>query len=242
MADALIGIGIFSSATFLYDLAADQICNCRRPVVGLDASSWTSQLFGVIMKIACGMIVGLLALTMLALSGCNTSSFKDWALFRPSPSDEPTFEERANRDPDASNVTLTVWHHKFEDAKAASAESGKPILANFTGSDWCGWCVKLKKDVFRTDEFEQWARDNVILLELDYPKNASQTAEIRQQNMELKARYRINGYPTVLLLASNGDPIGRLGYMDNPDSWIASAQSKIGATRVASEDMNSSMQ
>lgn len=167
-------------------------------------------------------------------TGCNKSSLKDLALFRPSqPEDEPSFANLAGNS-EADSLTLTVWHDSFDAALEASAQSGKPILADFTGSDWCGWCVKLKKDVFETSEFKQWARDNVILLELDYPKRSSQPVAIKRQNAELKSRYNISGYPTVLLLNSDGEPIGRkLGYMDDPTNWVAAAESQIGQFRVA---------
>lgn len=176
----------------------------------------------------------LLGSLLLCSFGCNQSSQKDLTLFRPNqPDTAPSFATESG-DLDMDSMTLTVWHDSFETALEASAQSGKPILANFTGSDWCGWCVKLKKAVFDTHEFKQWARDNVILLELDYPKNAVQTAAIRKQNAELKSRYRISGHPTVLLLSSDGQQIGRkLGYQDNPGPWIASAETQLDHVRTA---------
>jgi protein disulfide-isomerase len=179
---------------------------------------------------------------MLIASGCNKSSLKDLAPLRPNkPSDEIQFGNSSGSssgsssgDSEADSLTLTVWHDSMDAAMEASAETGKPILADFTGSDWCGWCTKLKNDVFETREFKQWARENVILLELDYPKRLSQPAAIKQQNAELKSRYSINGYPTVLLLSSDGSPIGkRLGYRDNPTDWISSAEFELQKVRTA---------
>ncbi len=62
------------------------------------------------------------------------------------------------------------WLDSYEEAAKISKETNKPILANFTGSDWCRWCKVLDKEVFRTDEFKTWASENVVLLELDFPK------------------------------------------------------------------------
>ena len=118
----------------------------------------------------------------------------------------------------------TIWHDSFEAAKAASASSGKPILADFTGSDWCHWCIKLKEDVFETDEFQQWARQNVTLLELDYPRKTPQDPGIKKQNAELSKKYNVRGYPTVLFLTSDGEVLGKLGHDKNPKAWISSAE------------------
>ena len=70
------------------------------------------------------------------------------------------------------------WLINFEEAAKLSIKSGKPILANFTGSDWCGWCIRLNREVFVTPEFKDWASENVILLELDYQRRVQQTDEI----------------------------------------------------------------
>ena len=89
------------------------------------------------------------------------------------------------------------WLINFEEAAKLSIKSGKPILANFTGSDWCGWCIRLNKEVFVTPEFKNWASENVILLELDYPRRVQQTDEIKKQNRELQQFFQVRGYPTL---------------------------------------------
>ena len=119
--------------------------------------------------------------------------------------------------------TLTIWHDSFEDAQIAAAKTGKPILADFTGSNWCHWCVKLKEDVFEKNEFKEWARDNVILLELDYPRGIPQPPEIKEQNAELAKRYNIKGYPTVLLLSPEGEILGKLGHNSDVSKWVQTA-------------------
>ena len=93
------------------------------------------------------------------------------------------------------------WLIDYEEVYQKSVNEGKPIMANFTGSDWCGWCKKLKKAVFDTEKFQDWAKENVVLFELDYPRRTPQEAEIKKQNQELQQVFRqfVRGYPTILL-------------------------------------------
>ncbi len=161
--------------------------------------------------IATPLVAGVILLTSL---GCTNSSLKP--LFRP---DAPELAESA---------PLTPWHDSFEAALQESEATGKPIIADFTGSDWCSWCVKLRNDVFETQVFNEWARDNVVLLELDYPKRAMQKPEIKRQNAELADQYNVNSYPTVLLLDSTGQVLGKMGYMNNPTEWIQTADAHLG--------------
>lgn len=122
----------------------------------------------------------------------------------------------------------SLWIESYADALKLSAKTGKPIIADFTGSDWCGWCIKLKAEVFDTPEFNKWAKENVILLELDYPNAKPQSAAIKKQNAELQQKYQIRGYPTILFLNSKGEPIGKSGYMaGGPKPWIQNAEANL---------------
>ncbi|HOX40107.1 MAG TPA: thioredoxin family protein [Candidatus Brocadiia bacterium] len=124
----------------------------------------------------------------------------------------------------------SVWLTSYDKAVEAAKESGKPILADFTGSDWCGWCIKLKAEVFDTKEFKQWAGENVILLELDFPKKKAQSADTKKQNQELAAKYGIRGYPTILFLDADGKALGKSGYMKGgAKAWIENARKIIDA-------------
>lgn len=116
------------------------------------------------------------------------------------------------------------WHTSVEKATAESKETGKPILVDFTGSDWCKWCVRLKEEVFSKDVFKTWAKDNVVLLELDFPRGGGQSEELKKQNKAMKRKYSIRGFPTILFLDAEGEVIGRTGYMaGGPKKWIANA-------------------
>jgi len=116
------------------------------------------------------------------------------------------------------------WLTSMETAQEQSRETGKPILVDFTGSDWCGWCVKLKAEVFDTSEFEEWAAKNVVLLELDYPRRKKLPTELKAQNEKLAKQYNIKGFPTILLLDADGKVLGRMGYMrGGPGTWTIAA-------------------
>ncbi len=117
-----------------------------------------------------------------------------------------------------------TWLQSYGDAVKQAQSSGKPILADFTGSDWCGWCKRLKAEVFDTKEFKDWAADKVVLLELDYPRTKQQNAATKKQNSELKEKYSIKGYPTVLFLKSDGTLIGTTGYLKGGAKvWLPNA-------------------
>lgn len=91
------------------------------------------------------------------------------------------------------------WLTNLNDAYAESKKTGKPILANFTGSDWCGWCKKLTATVFSQPDFAAWASISVVLLEFDYPRGKDLPQYIRAQNENMKNAMGVSGYPSVFL-------------------------------------------
>ncbi|MBK7339357.1 MAG: thioredoxin family protein [Saprospiraceae bacterium] len=121
------------------------------------------------------------------------------------------------------------WLTSLEEAYKISKKTGRPILANFTGSDWCGWCKRLTANVFVTDEFKKWANKNVILLELDYPRYKKLPDDLRQQNASLQQQFQIQGFPTVWVFDLEKDKttkqfqiaqIGRTGYKPTSAEFI----------------------
>lgn len=84
---------------------------------------------------------------------------------------------------------------------------------DFTGSDWCGWCIKLKKEVFDTKEFKEYADKNLVLVEIDFPRKKAQSEELKKANRALQAKYKIEGYPTIIVLNAEGKQVDELGYM-----------------------------
>lgn len=114
-----------------------------------------------------------------------------------------------------SKEPVTVaWTSNFEEAKKEAAERNVPILADFAGSDWCGWCIQLDQEVFSKKEFKTYANDNLVLFLADFPERKAQSSEVKKQNQELAFKYGIEGFPTVLLLDSNGKVLARTGYME----------------------------
>jgi len=104
------------------------------------------------------------------------------------------------------------WLTDFEQARKAAAKRGVPILADFSGSDWCGWCIKLDKEVLSQEEFKAFAKENLVLFVADFPQRKQQPEEVAAQNKELAARYGVRGFPTVLLIDAKGKEIARTGY------------------------------
>ena len=120
------------------------------------------------------------------------------------------------------------WLTSYDDAVAQAEATGKPILADFTGSDWCGWCKKLDKEVFSTSAFKEWAGENVILLVLDFPRSKVLPAKLKKQNQKLRKKYGVTGYPTILFLDEKGGVIGKSGYRrGGAEAWIVNAQNII---------------
>jgi protein disulfide-isomerase len=114
------------------------------------------------------------------------------------------------------------WSENYDSAAKKAQQEKKLMLLDFTGSDWCGWCIKLDKEVFSKSEFKKYAKDNLVLVKLDFPRGKSQTAAVKKQNEELAAKFNIQGYPTVIVLDSNGQQVGQLGYMEGgPKAFIA---------------------
>lgn len=103
-----------------------------------------------------------------------------------------------------------TWLTNFEEAKALALKEGKPLLLDFTGSDWCPPCKALHKNVFSTEEFAKEASTKYVLVELDFPRTKQLAPELKAQNSELQKKYAITGYPTVLLVdPKNGEVFGR---------------------------------
>lgn len=85
------------------------------------------------------------------------------------------------------------WHTDLKTVVEISEKNDKPILMFFTGSDWCGWCKKLQAEVFYKEEFADWAKDNVVLLELDFPRSKTIPEETKQQNAMLQQQFQVGG-------------------------------------------------
>jgi len=113
----------------------------------------------------------------------------------------------------AQDQGTELWIQDFAAAKAKAKAEKKDLLVDFTGSDWCGWCIKLDEEVFSKDEFQAEAPQHFVLVKLDYPRDKSILTEaVIKQNEELQATYSIQGYPTILLMSHDGYVYGQTGY------------------------------
>ena len=131
----------------------------------------------------------------------------------------------------ASTVALAKdgWSEEYDKALAQAKTDKKLVLLDFTGSDWCGWCIKLDKEVFSQAEFAEYAKKNLVLVELDFPRSKEQSKEIKAQNAKLQGEFKIQGYPTIIVLNSEGKKVGELGYQPGgPKAFIAELEKLKG--------------
>ena len=106
-----------------------------------------------------------------------------------------------------------LWVNDFEKAKKTAAAEGKDLLMDFTGSDWCGWCIKLRKEVFDLEAFKTAAPKNFVLVEIDFPQNTGKmTKETQEQNARLQQQFGVRGYPSIILADAQGRPYAQTGY------------------------------
>jgi protein disulfide-isomerase len=126
-----------------------------------------------------------------------------------------------------SSDNLT-WEESLETALQKAKTENKAVLVNFTGSDWCVWCQKLSTEVFSKSEFEDYAEENLILVKIDFPQNIEQSTETKSYNNRLAQKFGIQGYPTILLLNSNGDLVLTTGYLPGgPENYINHLKSNL---------------
>ena len=132
---------------------------------------------------------------------------------------------------------LGVWTQDYAAATNAAAASGKPVFLDFTGSDWCGWCMLMEDKVFSTDTWKGWAATNLYLVTLDFPHDKSIVPEkYKARNDELKKEHGVHGYPTYVVLDSQGRRLGRLGASRNatPGKFIRELCGVLGIDPPAS--------
>jgi len=121
-----------------------------------------------------------------------------------------------------------TWHTDVNKAVTIAKKENKPMMMFFTGSDWCGWCIRLQNEVFKKPEFIDWAQKNVVLVELDFPRRTQLAAELKQQNSQMQQIFQVRGYPTVWFVNPelkenniNLQQIGKVGYVvGGPLKWL----------------------
>ncbi len=119
------------------------------------------------------------------------------------------------------------WETDFKKASSIAKTSGKYLLLDFSGSDWCGWCIKLEKEVFSQDAFKDFAKENLVCVLVDFPSAKEQTKELKRQNRDLAQKYKIKGYPTIIILSPEGKHVGKTGYLQGGPEEYAQHLKKI---------------
>lgn len=121
-----------------------------------------------------------------------------------------------------SAIAASGWSDDYEKALEQAKKENKKVLLDFTGSDWCGWCIKLDKEVFSKPKFKQYAKDNLVLVEVDFPQGKRLPKKTVEQNEKLQQEHGVRGYPTIVVLDPEGKKLGQLGYVEGgPEAFIA---------------------
>ncbi len=128
------------------------------------------------------------------------------------------------------------WHVMLDDAYKESAQTGKPIMAYFTGSDWCPPCRRFSAAVISKPEFSEWAKDNVVLLEVDSPRRKQVPQAIQQQNQHLSQAFNVRGVPRIWVfnMNQNGETgemeveaLGSTGFVPSVDDFTSQVEDMI---------------
>ena len=174
--------------------------------------------------------ITLISLIMLAASAIHAQN----GVLKNQPKAKPQVKTIAESDYKAH---ADGWMVDMDKAYALSKKTGKPIMANFTGSDWCGWCKKLKYEVFDKEAFKAWAKKNVILVELDFPRRFKIPQKYQEQNYKLARGFAVTGYPTIWVFNMDKDAkgqysitkLGKTGYVKGVASFTAGVDKMIKA-------------
>ncbi len=117
--------------------------------------------------------------------------------------------------PSQTTTSGVQWLTNLPQAQAQAKNENKLVLLDFTGSDWCGWCIKLDQDTFSKPEFADYARKNLVLVQLDFPDKKPQAKALKQANAALQKKYGVTGYPTLIAMKPDGTVVWtQTGYLE----------------------------
>ena len=132
-----------------------------------------------------------------------------------------------------SLMAKTGWDDDYEKSLAKAKETKKMVLLDFTGSDWCGYCMKLDAEVFSKPAFKKFAKESLVLVELDFPRGSPLPKKTKTQNDALGKKFSVNGYPTIVLLDSAGKEVTRwVGY---DAELLSKLKEKVGTPATAAK-------
>ncbi|MDO9528485.1 MAG: thioredoxin family protein [Syntrophales bacterium] len=104
------------------------------------------------------------------------------------------------------------WNEDFEKASSEAKTSGKYLLLDFSGSDWCSWCMKLEKEVLSHEAFKTFAKENLVCVLIDFPSKKYQSKKRKEENGKLMEKFKVRGFPTIIILSPDGELLGTTGY------------------------------
>ena len=114
-----------------------------------------------------------------------------------------------------------TWETDMTKAKQIADKEGKAILVNFTGSDWCGWCKRLDREVFDQETFKKFAEEKLVLLKVDFPRYKKLSEEETATNQALARNYKVQGFPTIFLVDAEEKVLLQTGYRrGGPQAYV----------------------
>ncbi len=131
----------------------------------------------------------------------------------PSAPAEAEKAETKPAEPAAEGQTI-LWHADFSKAKELAIKDKRDLFLDFTGSDWCTFCIQLKEEVLDKPDFQAAVKDKFVFVEVDFPQSKKQDPKIADQNEKLSEQYQIDGYPTIILTDHTGKPYATAGYQE----------------------------
>jgi thioredoxin-related protein len=155
----------------------------------------------------------------------DNAKYHDYIIHQPTP--RPPAEEREMPPSTVTHASEFSWGTDLPTALDQARSENKMVLLDFTGSDWCPWCIKFDREVLSTDKFTTYARNKLVLVKVDFPHHTPQSDALKQANKSLAKQFGVSGYPTYVLLNSAGRELGRqAGYLrGGPDAFIAELES-----------------
>jgi len=124
-------------------------------------------------------------------------------------------------------VAPGVWTTDYPSALRQARQQDSKVFLFFTGSDWCGWCKRLDREVLSTDKFKAYAGKNLVLVKLDFPRGIAQDNSLKAQNEQLAQQYQVGGFPTIIVLNGRGKQVGRLSYQPGGPGLFIDALNRL---------------
>lgn len=133
----------------------------------------------------------------------------------------------------AAQLRAEEWMTDLNAALAKAKQEKKIVLMDFTGSDWCPPCKKLRSTVLDSTVFKEYAAENLVLVEVDFPRSKPQSKELKAANEKLQAKYKIEGFPTIILLDADGKQLSsEVGYGGtSPKEYIKKIEGVIKSAK-----------